>query len=64
MATATRLKMGDIVSAAVRTIGKEYALSRGARPWTSESLRDEGKVVGKDGVNWTVDLMMKGAPLC
>eukprot|EP00965_Chrysotila_dentata_P170648 5633360-Pleurochrysis_carterae.AAC.1 len=64
MATATRLKVGNIVSAAVRTFGKEYALSRGARPWTSESVRDEGKVVRKDGVNWTVDLMMERAPLC
>eukprot|EP00965_Chrysotila_dentata_P108545 3585476-Pleurochrysis_carterae.AAC.1 len=54
MATATRLKVGDIVSAAVRSFGKEYAISRGAHPWTSESVRDEAKVVGKDGVNWTV----------
>eukprot|EP00965_Chrysotila_dentata_P137823 4559489-Pleurochrysis_carterae.AAC.1 len=53
MATATRFKVGDIVSAAVRTFGKEYAISRGARPWT-RSVRDEGQVVGKDGINWTV----------
>eukprot|EP00965_Chrysotila_dentata_P078197 2578034-Pleurochrysis_carterae.AAC.1 len=55
MATSTRLKVGDVVSAAVGVFGEEYARSRGARPWRSEEVRDTGKIVGKKGNVWLVD---------
>lgn len=47
MATTTRLREGDLVSVAVSTFGQQYARSRGAVPWTSQSVRDEGRIVGK-----------------
>eukprot|EP00965_Chrysotila_dentata_P085599 2823840-Pleurochrysis_carterae.AAC.1 len=53
--TTVRLKLGDTVSAPVGAFGKKYAIERGARPWTSENMRDEGVVVGKEGSKWLVD---------
>eukprot|EP00965_Chrysotila_dentata_P030293 1008265-Pleurochrysis_carterae.AAC.1 len=54
MASTVRLKLGDVVSAAVGVFGEAYARSRGATPWTSEFVRDEGIVVGKEGNLWLV----------
>eukprot|EP00965_Chrysotila_dentata_P262003 6214437-Pleurochrysis_carterae.AAC.2 len=54
-AMTARLKLGDTASAPVGAFGKEYALERGARPWTSENVRDEGVVVGKEGLKRLVD---------
>lgn len=50
----TRLTAGDIISVAVGVFGKEYAESRGARPWTSEHVRDKGKVIGRQDGKWIV----------
>lgn len=50
----TRLANGDVVSVAVGCFGKEYAESRGARPWSTEAVRDQGTVVGRDGSFWLV----------
>eukprot|EP00965_Chrysotila_dentata_P141746 4684951-Pleurochrysis_carterae.AAC.1 len=54
MASTARLKVGDAVSVAVGIFGQDYARSRGAQPWTSEEVRDEGKIVGKGGSKWLV----------
>eukprot|EP00965_Chrysotila_dentata_P243109 6205241-Pleurochrysis_carterae.AAC.1 len=42
------------MSVAVGTFGEDYALSRGAQPWTTEELRDEGNMVGKRNSKWLV----------
>eukprot|EP00965_Chrysotila_dentata_P122187 4039697-Pleurochrysis_carterae.AAC.2 len=55
IATPTRLKVGDVVSAAVGAFGEEYARFRGARPWTTEEVRDDGVVTSKSGNLWLVD---------
>lgn len=52
---STRLKVGDRVSVAVRHFGEEYAKGRGARPWTTESVHDEGKIVGRQDSKWKVN---------
>eukprot|EP00965_Chrysotila_dentata_P244226 6205839-Pleurochrysis_carterae.AAC.1 len=54
MASTARLTVGDVVSVAVGAFGQHYARSRGAQPWTSEEVRDEGKFVGKSGSKWLV----------
>ncbi|KAL1515411.1 hypothetical protein AB1Y20_002038 [Prymnesium parvum] len=41
----TRVVIGDVVSVAVGVFGQEYAEARGARPWRSEAVRDEGTIV-------------------
>lgn len=51
---SSRLAEGDTVSVAVGAFGQSYAESRGARPWTTESVRDMGVVVGRDGNKWLV----------
>eukprot|EP00965_Chrysotila_dentata_P162367 5362105-Pleurochrysis_carterae.AAC.1 len=55
MATSVRLREGDIVSVPVSTFGQQYARSRGAVPWTSPNVRDEGKSVGKRNGKWVVN---------
>eukprot|EP00965_Chrysotila_dentata_P112828 3728329-Pleurochrysis_carterae.AAC.1 len=52
MATSSRLREGDIVSMPVSTFGQQYARSRGAVPWTSPKVRDEGRIVGKRNGKW------------
>lgn len=52
---ATRLQIGDTVSVAVGCFGKSYAESRGARPWTTETVRDNGTVVGREANMWLVN---------
>ncbi|KAL1530775.1 hypothetical protein AB1Y20_001673 [Prymnesium parvum] len=54
-AMTTRLALGDTVSVAVGAFGEEYARSRGASPWRSEHVRDEGKVIGREGNKWKVE---------
>lgn len=49
-----RLNIGDTVSVAVGAFGKEYALSRGANPWCTETVRDEGTVIGRENGKWKV----------
>eukprot|EP00965_Chrysotila_dentata_P091973 3036000-Pleurochrysis_carterae.AAC.1 len=39
---------------AVGMFGQDYARSRGAQPWTSEEVRDEGKIAGKCGSKWPI----------
>lgn len=51
---ATRLNVGDVVSVAVGVFGKDYAISRGASPWHSEAVRDEGEVTGRQAGKWLV----------
>lgn len=52
---SSRLSIGDTVTVAVGAFGQEYALSRGARPWRTESVRDEGVVVERShGNKWAV----------
>eukprot|EP00965_Chrysotila_dentata_P088383 2919114-Pleurochrysis_carterae.AAC.1 len=53
MATTTRLREGDLVYVALSTFRQQYARSRGAVPWTSQSVRDKGRIVGKKG-KWAV----------
>ena len=48
----TRLQTGDMVSVAVGVFGKPYAVSRGASPWTSEEVRDQGQVIGRENGKW------------
>lgn len=50
----SRLKVGDRVSTAVSTFGEEYARGRGANPWRSEAVRDEGVIVGRGNGSWKV----------
>lgn len=50
----TRLQSGDTVMVAVGVFGKDYAVSRGASPWTSEEVRDEGQVIGRENNKWKV----------
>lgn len=52
--TASRLKVGDKVSVAVGVFGEDYARSRGANPWHSEAVRDEGVIVGREDNKWKV----------
>eukprot|EP00965_Chrysotila_dentata_P015728 520795-Pleurochrysis_carterae.AAC.1 len=54
MANTVRLREGDVVSVAISTLGQQYARSRGAVPWTSASVRDEGTVLGKKNGKWGV----------
>ena len=57
MPTATALRVGDRVSAAVGCWGKEWATNHGAtnRNWRSEEIRHEGDVVRRAGAKWVVD---------
>lgn len=50
----SRIKVGDTVSVAVSAFGEEYARSRGANPWHSKSVRDEGEVIGRENNKWKV----------
>ena len=52
----TRLKVGDKVSVRVGVFGQEYARTRvdGRTPWTTETVRDDGEVTGRDGEKWVV----------
>jgi hypothetical protein len=52
----TRLKVGDEVSVRVGVFGQEYARTRvdGRTPWTTETVRDDGEVTGRDGEKWVV----------
>ena len=49
------LRVGDEVSVAVRHFGKEYAQGRCGARWASDSVRDSGVVVEKDGGSYLVD---------
>lgn len=51
-AVTARLAVGDTVSVAVGVFGEEYARSRGASPWFSEAVRDNGVIIGRDGQKW------------
>eukprot|EP00965_Chrysotila_dentata_P019490 648025-Pleurochrysis_carterae.AAC.1 len=55
MAASARLREGDVVSLPVCTFGEQYARSRGAVQWTSASVRNEGRVVGKRVTKWIVE---------
>eukprot|EP00965_Chrysotila_dentata_P041131 1365013-Pleurochrysis_carterae.AAC.1 len=57
MAASARLREGDVVSVPVCTFGEQYtrALEGLSVPWTSGSVRDEGRVVGKRGTRWIVE---------
>ncbi|KAL1496688.1 hypothetical protein AB1Y20_014282 [Prymnesium parvum] len=50
----TRVVIGDVVSVAVGVFGQEYAEARGARPWRSEAVRDEGTIVDRANHLWVV----------
>jgi hypothetical protein len=52
----TRLKVGDKVSVRVGVFGQEYARTRvdDRTPWTTETVRDDGEVTGRDGEKWVV----------
>ena len=52
----TRLKVGDKVSVRVGVFGQEYARTRvdGRTPWTTETVRGDGEVTGRDGEMWVV----------
>ena len=52
----TRLKEGDTVSVRVGVFGEEYAKTRvtDRTPWTTETVRDDGEVTGRDGDKWVV----------
>lgn len=49
------LKEGDKVSIAVRHFGEQYARDRGGSRWASETVRDTGVVVEKNGGKYLID---------
>ena len=51
----TRLQLGDHVSVAVAVFGESYARERGANPWHTEAVRDEGYVIGRKGSKWLIE---------
>lgn len=51
----TRLQLGDHVSVAVAVFGESYARERGANPWHTEAVRDEGYVIGSNGSKWLIE---------
>eukprot|EP00965_Chrysotila_dentata_P161494 5333775-Pleurochrysis_carterae.AAC.2 len=59
IASTVRLRKGDVVSVAISTFGDPYARSRGAVPWTSAIVRDEGEVIGKK--EWEAEALAKRA---
>ncbi|KAL1527254.1 hypothetical protein AB1Y20_015930 [Prymnesium parvum] len=55
MPPCVRFSIGDVVSGvAVGAFGRECARSRGANPWHSEAVRDEGIIVEKVDNKWKV----------